>query len=566
MRGQVERVAPAGHNSQHRRARARVADVEYGHDRGVRMGWYHSICQCPEQHLSPSDVEAIYRGDTAELLRYGFDSIKLDGCGDHFLDMNKWATLLNRSSKPILIENCHWGYCTGMNGRFKRPEDSSCPRQQPDGSFWCPFNFFRTSKDIDASDQSWIRNLQTVVKFLDASSPLAGRGCWAYPDMIETGNLRPPALTWERAHFGAWCIISSPLVLGLNLLDEEAVDRVWDIISNREAIAVNQRWAGHPGRLVRSWTPDGARRTRPDRQCSVPCGVEFVGALEAMQLWTKPQPGNSLAVLVINIDASSAGGLEYELKLSELHNSLPTEMAVRDIWHQRDVGETVGGVFRGSVASRDSAFLLLSPPQPPQQPPAAPFPSMPPAPPPTPPFSPPQTPPSPPRTPPPPSCPPPRAPPALPPGVPAGDTSIVVAAAGGSIAAAALIGVVALRFWCRAMPRVQRREPLRRVKKATAVRSREERPPRAFAKVLSIPEPEAVELIGTADTGYRRKRGSKIVMAKRLPAELEARAGENGMARGRGAPRAKSARHSARATKSRSRAGPIRTQDWLVTD
>ena len=85
-----------------------------------------------------------------------------------------------------------------MNGRFKRPEDSSCPRQQPDGSFWCPFNFFRTSKDIDASDQSWIRNLQTVVKFLDASSPLAGRGCWAYPDMIETGNLRPPALTWER--------------------------------------------------------------------------------------------------------------------------------------------------------------------------------------------------------------------------------------------------------------------------------------------------------------------------------------------------------------------------------
>ena len=60
--------------------------------------------------------------------------------------------------------------------------------------------------------------------------------------------------------------------------------------------------------------------------------------------------------------------------------------------------------------------------------------------------------------------------------------------------------------------------------------SREERPTRAFAKVLSIvPEPEAVELIGTADTGHRRERGSK---------------------RG-GAPRAKSARHSARATKSR---------------
>ena len=143
----------------------------------------------------------------------------------------------------------------------------------------------------------------------------------------------------------------------------------------------------------------------------------------------------------------------------------------------------------------------------------------------------------------------------LPPGVPVGDISIVVAAVAaavgdtsivvrGSIAAAVLIGVVALRCWCRAMPRVQRREPLRRFKKATAVRSREERPPRAFAKVLSIPEPEAVELIGTADTGYRRERGSK---------------------RG-GAPRAKSARHSARATKSRTGAEPVMAQDWLVAD
>ena len=44
----------------------------------------------------------------------------------------------------------------------------------------------------------------------------------------------------DRSHFGAWCVSSSPLILGLDLTDSEKVDGVWDLITNREAIAVNQ--------------------------------------------------------------------------------------------------------------------------------------------------------------------------------------------------------------------------------------------------------------------------------------------------------------------------------------
>ena len=39
---------------------------------------------------------------------YGFDSIKLDGCGAQ-LDLYKYETLLNATGKAFLIENCHWG-------------------------------------------------------------------------------------------------------------------------------------------------------------------------------------------------------------------------------------------------------------------------------------------------------------------------------------------------------------------------------------------------------------------------------------------------------------------------
>lgn len=71
--------------------------------------------------------------------------------------------------------------------------------------------------------------------------------------MLEVGNLA--TFEEDRAHFGAWCVVSSPLILGFDLRDNSTYQRVWPIISNREAIAVNQQWAGHPGMLVSSWNP-----------------------------------------------------------------------------------------------------------------------------------------------------------------------------------------------------------------------------------------------------------------------------------------------------------------------
>jgi hypothetical protein len=53
-----------------------------------------------------------------------------------------------RLSARAVIENCHWGRCTAS-------DDSSCPTKD-----WCPFNWYRTSGDINASPFSWLGNLQ----------------------------------------------------------------------------------------------------------------------------------------------------------------------------------------------------------------------------------------------------------------------------------------------------------------------------------------------------------------------------------------------------------------------
>ena len=78
---------------------------------------------------------------------------------------------------------------------------------------------------------------------------------WQYPDMLEVGCAHGPGGSGDpgltpaetRSHFGAWCIVSSPLTLSHDVNNATIMDAVWEVIANTEAIAINQAWAGHSG-------------------------------------------------------------------------------------------------------------------------------------------------------------------------------------------------------------------------------------------------------------------------------------------------------------------------------
>lgn len=217
--------------------------VQHIHSLGLKAGWYENGCKCGEK----TEVLINYEGDVKLLHDFGFDGVKLDGCGKQ-RNLTLYAQLMQATGKEYLIENCHWGDCTDS-------DDSSCPT-----ATWCPFNWYRTSGDINSGPSSWFNNLQTTRKFQDLAAPLSQPGCWAYPDMLEVGRVQPPiknstvdtTYSWNRAHFGAWCIVSSPLILGLELTDQQ-LEPVLDVIGNSEAIAINQAWAGHPGYLLKEY-------------------------------------------------------------------------------------------------------------------------------------------------------------------------------------------------------------------------------------------------------------------------------------------------------------------------
>ena len=208
-----------------------------------------------------------------------------------------------------------------------------------------PFNH-PTSGDINSGLTSWFANLQTTTKFQNLTHPLSQPGVWAYPDMLEVGRIDGGSFAWNRAHFGAWCVVSAPLILGLDVTDTENLASIVPIITNAEAIAVNQHWAGHPGRLVKEFPPSGAAGHMDGDQ---------------VQVWAKPQPDGALAVFVVNPSPSGkATAVSVDFATLGLPPSV-TAAKLRDIWARQDVGTTTGATLTASVEPLDSAFFLLTP-------------------------------------------------------------------------------------------------------------------------------------------------------------------------------------------------------------
>ena len=143
-------------------------------------------------------------------------------------------------------------------------DDASCPSLT-----WCPFNYYQMAADTVVTPESWYANMQTVVPFTEIGAPLSRPGCWAWPGELQVGAIMQPTnrtkldLAWNRAHFSAWCIISSPLIIGqaldftssMNPVSPETLEAVVPILTNPRAIAINQAWAGSPGRLLISLDP-----------------------------------------------------------------------------------------------------------------------------------------------------------------------------------------------------------------------------------------------------------------------------------------------------------------------
>jgi alpha-galactosidase len=327
--------------------------VTYGHARKVKMGWYNNNCHCMDEGKLRSETvfgEEAYKKDIEMLIDAGFDGVKIDNCGDE--DGSGFAgrvKYLKESGHVLMVENANQG-----DKRHQGPGGPhGPPRGDPVDQSWCPMNMFRTGGDIGASFHSAMQKLNRTRPYQDLKAPVSRPGCWAYPDMLEVGNIK--SFVESRSHFGGWCVVSAPLILGLDVTNSKLVDSVWDIISNHEAIAINQAWAGHPGRLVYETSEDQS------------------GQRGAYQVWAKRMPEGGQAALIINTGVST---VDVSIKLADLGLEGPCSM--RDVWAHRDLGRATTLWEVTGLKKHDSAFVRFSPSSP--APPAPPVPPSPPPP------------------------------------------------------------------------------------------------------------------------------------------------------------------------------------------
>jgi alpha-galactosidase len=174
--------------------------------------------------------------------------------------------------------------------------------------------------------------------------------------MLETGvRLNEGGLTLieSRSHFNAWAIVSSPLILSHDTTDDNVTDAIWPIITNTEAIAVNQAWAGFSGSVFKQ-----------DNVTMIPLydgGELDFSEVPAWQMFYKPTAANGAATAVLAMNHGNAT-VTLSFGFGEVPGlSASSNYKVRDINARADIGTFDGTYTISNLASHDAAFLMITP-------------------------------------------------------------------------------------------------------------------------------------------------------------------------------------------------------------
>jgi len=279
--------------------------ADYVHSLGLKLGIYSSAGTRTCQGY-PASLDNEER-DAETFARWGIDYLKYDNCNNQGRDAveryRKMREALDAAGRPIVYSICEWG------------------RNRP--WLWAPEigNLWRTTGDIRNSWESVMSILDQQVGLSEYARP----GAWNDPDMLQVGN-GGMTTTEDRAHFSLWCILAAPLLAGNDLRHMTMATK--EILTNREAIAVNQDPGGIQGYKVRD---EGDH-----------------------EVWVKPLLNGDYAVALLNRGERSAF---MAVRAEAVGMPVVRRYMVRDLWNHRE--ETSGGRIAARVPSHGVALFRV---------------------------------------------------------------------------------------------------------------------------------------------------------------------------------------------------------------
>ena len=288
--------------------------VDYIHGKGLKAGIYSDAGRntCASYWGKPKDEIGIgvglYGHDAADMDLFfnpdklNFDFIKVDYCGADAnnnaegldLDVEQRYKEIAAAIKAVGRNDVTWNIC-----RWAFP-----------GTWACGLvDSWRTTEDIYLGWES-VKSIINQSLYLSAYTSY---GHYNDMDMLEVGR----GLTDEedKTHFGMWCIMSSPLLIGCDMNDIKG--NALDLMQNKELIALNQNDLGLQAYVVKR--ENG--------------GYVLVKDVDEKY-------GKNRAVAFYN---PTDGALSMSIGFSQL--DLAGEVAVRDLFAKKDMG-----VYEGSYS------------------------------------------------------------------------------------------------------------------------------------------------------------------------------------------------------------------------
>jgi hypothetical protein len=295
--------------------------ADYIKDKGLHPGIYSEIgrntCAYTWDNDKVNGLNAGLYGHEGQDLRlffntWGFEFIKVDYCGAQSQGLNE-KTRYSRVADTIRTIEAE----TGKDIRY-----NVCRWLFPGAWVTEIADSWRIHDDIHDTFSS----IKTIIEKNTYLSAYASPGHYNDMDMLQVG--RGLSVNEEKTHFGMWCIMSSPIMIGCNL--KGIRQSTLDIIKNPEVIALNQDALGLQAQLINK-----------EGNCMV-----FAKTIEVAH-------GKIRAVALFNGENT-----QKTIRVTFKDIQLSEKAQVRDLWTKTDIGECTA-YYETAVPTHGTALLRI---------------------------------------------------------------------------------------------------------------------------------------------------------------------------------------------------------------
>ena len=286
-------------------------------------------------------------------LKKGSNTIRLMNHRRQENTLNSYAKLLKylkeaAPEKDILYSACEWGKTQPQNWAGKVCDS------------WRILNdiTFRVGRDGDPGHGDWVSDYTCSVTSQYNKAVIMDRfagldKCWNDPDMLMIG-MEGLNLTQNKTHMAMWCMMNSPLMLGLDLRRVKKGDELYEIIANRELISVNQDPLGiQAKRLYCSLAPK-----RPSSS--------YVRDIHRVDILAKPLSGGRFAISFINVSEETQKG-DFALSVETIRKNFKgligegSHYDTLDVW-TKECKTSRDGIFRvKKLKACENVTLIVTP-------------------------------------------------------------------------------------------------------------------------------------------------------------------------------------------------------------